>query len=458
VPREQRRQRGCRIRAGFVTLSLAGACSALSDFPEPVSEEGFERCSDGIDNDLDGFVDCPDDADCACNPCGEAFVEQVDTLGRFCARDCECPVGQICNPRVDRCLPTRKDLEDDSFFAAFRVPIVDNRFPRENESGNFGGAIRIDGERVELTRMLLEDNQLSFETTSEVGTRSALILQTVVPFGAPLETKVVFGPLEDVEQVFFFDDQLSVDDVDSEPEAFRADYAYVVSDVDDEPAVNQQLTLESGDLRFAPLETLPEGLWAGSLEGKMRPSTAFDRARSASCDQDEVYEPTRDRCVAASTAGDLFFLGCAFDPSGSPFAGEVVYRWVPFWQSNLQRDNTTACVAVERTDGSIAVRALGGTTTGIWILALEIPEFRALDLRSFSTEDLDDEEDATLHRLVPVPEGRSALPSLFELDLSDDDAVLERGILRGRITIDLISRGATPRLLAWVRAEAFEPF
>jgi hypothetical protein len=445
------------VVAGSVA-ALAAACSALIEFPEAERESDFTTCSDGIDNDFDGLVDCPAEPDCNCNRCGEAFIEVTDELGRVCAEDCECREGDACNEAVGRCLETSEGLGAREFFASFRVPIVDNRFPRESAVGNFSGAVRAEGQQFAFTRMILEDNQLSFETQAEFGTRSALVLQTFVPFGSPLEENVVYGPLENEPQIFRMDDRLSASGRGAEPGVLRSDFAYVVRDIDDDLEVSQRLTLQSGVLRFEPLDELPEGIWSGAFEGQLRPSTAFDRARSASCSEDEVYDPDRDRCAVLEPDDAYFFLGCVLDPSGNPFSGELVYRWIPFWQEQPQRDNNTACVAQERSDGSISVRALGGTTTGIWILALEIPEFQAIDLRAFQTEDLDNEEDAVLHRLFPVPGGRAGLPSLFEIDLFDDDVVRERRVVRAQVTIDLLSRGDIQRLLAWVEVDRFEPF
>src|SRR5690606_5624806 len=53
-----------RLRSWTPLLVVAvSGCSLLFDYPAATPEEGAERCADGVDDDLDGLVDC-EDPDC----------------------------------------------------------------------------------------------------------------------------------------------------------------------------------------------------------------------------------------------------------------------------------------------------------------------------------------------------------------------------------------------------------
>ena len=54
------------LLAAAVSLLLVSRCDTAQHFPKRYKSEGsnFESCSDGLDNDEDGLVDC-DDPDCA---------------------------------------------------------------------------------------------------------------------------------------------------------------------------------------------------------------------------------------------------------------------------------------------------------------------------------------------------------------------------------------------------------
>lgn len=60
-------------RVACVALAVCFACGLARPYPELEPEEGAERCADGLDQDLDGKVDCAD-ADCA-GHCAERGAE-----------------------------------------------------------------------------------------------------------------------------------------------------------------------------------------------------------------------------------------------------------------------------------------------------------------------------------------------------------------------------------------------
>jgi hypothetical protein len=99
-------------RALWVVLGAALGCELTHPYPEVFEETGAARCADGVDQDLDGKVDCADE-DCAgaCAERGQGWCADgldQDADGRVDLEDPDCWPDAAAE--VERCVSTRSTL------------------------------------------------------------------------------------------------------------------------------------------------------------------------------------------------------------------------------------------------------------------------------------------------------------------------------------------------------------
>lgn len=414
--------------------ALAVGCSALVSFVEPIQESGFLTCEDGMDNDQDGLVDC-DDPSCQCNRCLEPIpsAPPSDELGQVCARDCECPDGEVCNQEAEVIDPSNGSLTQDGRCIALATAIPDGAFDisfvvqqETNEAGvgaqNVLGRVLFDGEDFRMTSALLTSTGFDFRGPL-LAAEQAILLADVFPRAQPAANE---------DRLFTIrDNVLSVGS--SQPQVLRALFGLLGIDVPGQglPLGTRAVVLTS-TLAYEPSDGV---YWRGRYFGTLRPVAALDRARAGPCPSGRVYDPLSNRCTDIGT-GDRFFFGCLVGPAWRPNSGRVAYGWVP---PNLMWTRTSAAGG-ERECGTVREGDIYRLRmrTQDWMVEVLIP-------RQDIGAGLGLNVSGLSPRLWAVPRDVSQ-PSLFEANYSDELPYN----FAGTLWIDLFSDRADGRIFGWM--------
>lgn len=317
------------------TFSGVVGCTLLTDFEAGLDREtGALLCSNGLDDDLDGQLDCLDPS-CLCNACGNgtfATSPSRDELGRACTLNCECrrnalavdevAVPSICNP-VDgasdgpsRCLEVdRLDLEgrpqvDENTFLVSFVVEQDRQGNSEvlTQRQNVFGLARYEGDVFSFSsaRWSLGGRKLEFRSSD-----SSQVLEVVLNAREPT-----------VSDVYRINDGL--DPV--EDDALRAQLGPISSGTS--AGVNQIAVVRTSTLG---LEINTDGSFAtGAWRGAFRAAGAVDRARGGRClEEGKVYHPAPQRCFPGpeDEATMFFAFGCPVGSRAPEGSGSVGFYW-----------------------------------------------------------------------------------------------------------------------------------
>lgn len=430
------------VYVGLLWVS-SGACNLALEFAESVSEEGVELCSDGLDNDQDGKLDC-DDESCACNECdgGTAVPPpHVDALGQVCSRNCECRRYErddtaVCNPRArtpsgtvaGRCIEVdRLDgsgevfVEDEGFFVRFLLETDGNcTVPLGTLSQNVLGVARFRGERFELSSAEWPDGQVEFRTPGLDQVLVATILGTVS--GSPCEK----GSL------------LLQDGLEQDDDARRT----ALGPVTLSPSGVSLIAVVQSSTLTVEQAAQPGVLAVGTWRGGLRSPAAIDRVVISNCDTNQIFHPDLQRCFPEATElNDSFFVfGCVLDEAAPVGSGEFAFRWSN--PRSSRPDDTRGveggtCIA-RRTASGIEVRAQPSpATVNAPVIFKMMVDFDAL---AAGTSVPNSEIGPLGAYFQDSPEGPFAVPL---------DGPPDVDFQNGRLFIELIEFGETPRFFAW---------
>lgn len=443
-----------------------GGCSVTWEYPDDDEETSFEACTDGIDNDFDGLVDC-EEPSCGCNACGDegtrlAVEPMSDAMGTFCRRSCECrafalPLGssaadnfRVCNPlalvaedQVDgRCLAVEglgadgeALVEEERFSVSFLLEQDDRGgVGIEGSLQNVVGLAQFNGQVFELSRARWQGRGLEFRNLTQDS-----VLEVFLEERRPEES----------------DERFSVKDRVEIPKgsALRAQLGPIT---DGEMAgVNQVAIVESSTLTIQRVAGSPE-LVRGRWSGRLRPPAAVDRARGGSCvEEGGIFHPDGQICFAGDIRADsLFALGCVLDERAGTGTGLLAFWWpAPFSASMLERESANGECVARVSNNTLELRARNSAIQSArFAMRASIP----LDVLSPSTTVI-----ATTSTTANVPfvhfyrlsDAEKSKP-LFSIDFDrPPDGEMETG----RIAVEQINYSFPQRFFGWIEGRYGTP-
>lgn len=415
---------------GSALLVLGASGCALEDLPERTSETGLGLCTDGLDNDLDGVVDCQDEG-CTCNRCG-AFVEALptrDVFGQVCARDCECDEGWICN--LDASVGSRAEgrcLRD----VAPGENELDVRFVVEVQDGlstgrqNVRGRVRFDNQEHLLDALDWDARTPQFDFRGPDD--ASVLVQTFPPM----------SPSVGRAEIYRVDDDVLERAQLAEREVFRAFFAFYPRSTPPQGLpLTAQAVIETSTLIFEALTPEQPEIWSGRFRGRLRPLTALDRGRGNPCGRSASFDPTSSTCEPVDEL--RIFFGCPVGQVGEPPRGRVAFAVPEADEGFIIRRSPVGgegdC-GVAREPEALRLRG----RTAYWVFEVLVPSLQigpnvgalGLDGRLWFLGAGDGER--PLFELVETPSVRRFTESLLWLDVfSEGESGRVFGWLTGRL-------------------------
>lgn len=453
------------------------ACSLAFDYPESTEEDTFTTCTDGVDNDFNGLIDCQEEL-CRCNACTEDGMRPVvapptDALGKLCQENCQCrPFAaglnlssenrrQVCNQRAlveearlgGRCLAVESlgadgevSVEEGRFSVSFLVQQTpEGNVDAERSPQNVVGRAQLDGQIFEFDRAEWRGQRLEFRNLDR-----NLVLEVVLMGRSPA----------DDEETYLVTDRIGEDT----GWAVRAPQLGPFS-TNETPGVNQLAIVETSALSIARVgdSVSSSNFVRGRWSGRLRPPAAIDRVRGGVCPEG-LFHPDGRRCFVGESGTDtLFALGCVLDrmaprgsgPTAPQGSGLFAFRWplVPGFGVALESVDGGECVArIDDDDDTLEIRARNSPLQTVTIaLRARLPMGQVSPGTSITVEGATrtDPPYVRVYRLT----GEDVLKPLFDLALDSGDRT-EVQLESGRVSVERLVFGAQPRFFGWIEGKA----